>query len=437
MNMDPSPVQDDRLSAYLDGELSSKERVEFELLLDKRQDYRDALHALRVVRDSLRAIPRETIGPDFVARVSRSIRENPEMNSESAPDQILPKRIEIRAVPQRVKRPRKILRLASLALATAAIILIFLRIREDDAGPQLAKRVGEKDPARMAEMPKTAEIPKHSPDDNERKVDRFAGESESIHSDMQVESRTAPAPDGPSNLLRQELILSDKQRDASNHQSVLAAPPSPISDRSIAPMDTLRREESNNDMPPESNLALDAIDAINESGDILESSGALGFDRTPIEIVVQNSVAWEKLQGQIAAASFRSFANSTENSREQQAPTLESISLEVTGDPVEIAKLVADLTAASDSKKKDAPHTFDSDSDRAFSESLIAKISGSTDEYRSLNFAQLESQGIQLRRNRSEAFGAPSESAPKEETANPGKILVILRYEPGSESPNP
>ena len=50
-------INDERLSAYLDGELSEAERAEVEALLSASEPHRTALEELRWVKDSLAALP--------------------------------------------------------------------------------------------------------------------------------------------------------------------------------------------------------------------------------------------------------------------------------------------------------------------------------------------------------------------------------------------
>ncbi len=56
-----SPFDDERISAYLDDELSPPERQAFERLLAERADYQNALEDLLAMRQALRSLPREAL----------------------------------------------------------------------------------------------------------------------------------------------------------------------------------------------------------------------------------------------------------------------------------------------------------------------------------------------------------------------------------------
>jgi anti-sigma factor RsiW len=68
--MDPL-FQDERISAYLDGELPPDERSQFEDELARNGELRQAVEELRTLHDSLQALPRHRLNDDFAQQVLR------------------------------------------------------------------------------------------------------------------------------------------------------------------------------------------------------------------------------------------------------------------------------------------------------------------------------------------------------------------------------
>jgi Putative zinc-finger len=73
-------LDDERISAYLDGELSAGERAEVEELLRTSSSQRQFLAELTSLRESLQSLPRSTLGNEFAPRVTlaaqRAARES-------------------------------------------------------------------------------------------------------------------------------------------------------------------------------------------------------------------------------------------------------------------------------------------------------------------------------------------------------------------------
>lgn len=65
------PTQDERLSAYLDGQLTAEARDQFERELAKSEDKRQLVEDLRALSSLLGAMPREALGEDFQQQVMR------------------------------------------------------------------------------------------------------------------------------------------------------------------------------------------------------------------------------------------------------------------------------------------------------------------------------------------------------------------------------
>ena len=63
-------LHDERISAYLDGELSAGERAEVEELLKTSSSHQQVLAELTSLRESLQSLPHYTLGNDFAPRVT-------------------------------------------------------------------------------------------------------------------------------------------------------------------------------------------------------------------------------------------------------------------------------------------------------------------------------------------------------------------------------
>src|SRR5687768_13053873 len=63
-------LYDERISAYLDGELPAGERAEMEELLKTSSGHQQVLADLTSLRESLQSLPHYTLGNDFAARVT-------------------------------------------------------------------------------------------------------------------------------------------------------------------------------------------------------------------------------------------------------------------------------------------------------------------------------------------------------------------------------
>ncbi len=63
-------LHDERISAYLDGELSPGERAEVEELLKTSSSHQQELAELTMLRESLQSLPSYTLGNDFAGRVT-------------------------------------------------------------------------------------------------------------------------------------------------------------------------------------------------------------------------------------------------------------------------------------------------------------------------------------------------------------------------------
>ncbi|MEM8678619.1 MAG: zf-HC2 domain-containing protein, partial [Planctomycetota bacterium] len=76
------PQTDERLSAYLDDELTEDERADFEALLASRPDYQEAVTQWQRMRESLRQLPAQQLGDTAHQELMRRLRKaNPDAPS--------------------------------------------------------------------------------------------------------------------------------------------------------------------------------------------------------------------------------------------------------------------------------------------------------------------------------------------------------------------
>ncbi len=81
MNQD---LKDERISAFLDGELSAAERKEVEALLHASAPHRQLVSELKLLRQDLQSLPRFSLGEDFAARVLAQTKKAGEQHSAAA-----------------------------------------------------------------------------------------------------------------------------------------------------------------------------------------------------------------------------------------------------------------------------------------------------------------------------------------------------------------
>ncbi len=110
----PHESFDERLSAYLDGQLSPAERDEVEALLRQRPDQVQVLQQLRQLGEGIRTLPQHSLGSQFADRVVATIEQ-----AQSAPAPAL--------------RPRRgwLLAAAGTIAAVAAAIVVMIVVRPD------------------------------------------------------------------------------------------------------------------------------------------------------------------------------------------------------------------------------------------------------------------------------------------------------------------
>jgi len=107
-------IFDERLSAYLDGQLDAGQREEIESLLRQRPELAKVLAQVRELGDGIRQLPRHSLGPDFPARVLAVAQQKA--------DQVV-------AHQAPVPRRRWLMAAIAAVAATAALVLAIIAIR--------------------------------------------------------------------------------------------------------------------------------------------------------------------------------------------------------------------------------------------------------------------------------------------------------------------
>ncbi|HUE73569.1 MAG TPA: zf-HC2 domain-containing protein [Pirellulaceae bacterium] len=108
---------DERLSAYLDGQLPPAERDEVETLLQQRPELAQVLAQVRQLGEGIRQLPRESLGPKFADRVLATVER-----TETVP-----------STPRRSRRHWLVVAAGAIAAIAAAIVaMLALRPGLDD-----------------------------------------------------------------------------------------------------------------------------------------------------------------------------------------------------------------------------------------------------------------------------------------------------------------
>ena len=129
-----SPISDEMLSAYLDGELPTKEVAEVEAALKKSEDLRTLLADLKLVRDEIRQLPRHTLSKDFASKIAaKAVTQS----NNAAREPVTPKPDAISSV---AKKSRSRMRLTTAVAGVAATLLIglFAINMQQNGGPWVA-----------------------------------------------------------------------------------------------------------------------------------------------------------------------------------------------------------------------------------------------------------------------------------------------------------
>lgn len=171
--------REERLSAYLDGELTAAERAEVETLLADDADSRQLLDELRALRRDVQQLPKYELGPDFSQRVLRQAERSMLMDSSHPPDASSQAWDDDR-------RWRWSRRLAwpGIAIAAAILISVFTQFSERNEGERSVAVA----PERSAET--TTQAPREPADRD-------------VTSDDAMEARTRampPSSDAPDNF---------------------------------------------------------------------------------------------------------------------------------------------------------------------------------------------------------------------------------------------
>ncbi len=219
-----NPASDDRLSAYLDGELTAAESIEIEYLLKSRSDYREALHALRSLRESLRSLPRDSVTVGFAARVVDAVASDKyaidpsrSATAHRAPQDI---RLPTRSPRFQTWLTRSVVGAAILAIA-ATLVLIVWNPRPPES-PQIAQRASAKSTDKKNESfraePEAGEMAKASvarkdiePQPNPAPADIQRGAADAAPDNFAMKAAEAGSPQDASDASTNEPFVTDNE----------------------------------------------------------------------------------------------------------------------------------------------------------------------------------------------------------------------------------
>lgn len=137
--MDPL-FQDERISAYLDGELPPAERSQFEDELARNAELRQVVEELRALHDSLQALPRRRLEEDFAQHVLRKAERA--MLSESQAIANDGDAVVVHGASAESRRSRRPWIWAAVAIAVAVALMVFnppakqpMQVAQRDSAP--------------------------------------------------------------------------------------------------------------------------------------------------------------------------------------------------------------------------------------------------------------------------------------------------------------
>jgi hypothetical protein len=118
-------LHDERISAYLDGELSPGERAEMDELLQSSSSHRQLLADLTALREGLQALPHYTLGDEFASRVTSAAQlAAGEREALAEPPPRKPNHTAVAHAAELAARPRPPSRFRKWLLASASGIAV-------------------------------------------------------------------------------------------------------------------------------------------------------------------------------------------------------------------------------------------------------------------------------------------------------------------------
>ena len=202
---DLQPFDDERVSAYLDGELTGSELAEFEAMLQQRSDYAQAVEQLRTMRQGIQGLPQQRLPADFADRVLR--RAEREMLVGTASEPSLTR-------PPAWSRQRWI---AIGATVLAASLLVMFVARQTRAPRQTAER-------ERASSEITAAAPVESPP--------AAVADTPVAADAKWEAEAQPMRAAARDLMTDELTEAAPEPAAAPQRELRSSAPQRVVDRS-------------------------------------------------------------------------------------------------------------------------------------------------------------------------------------------------------------
>src|SRR5258707_1391850 len=134
-------LHDERLSAYLDGELTPAERAEVEELLRTSSPHQQLVSELVSLRGSLKSLPHYMLGNEFAPRVVSAARLAAQERDAAAGS--IPQEVNHTAVVLPLSRRSWLVASAGALAATAAAIAIIVFFSGPDGEVAKVKATGE------------------------------------------------------------------------------------------------------------------------------------------------------------------------------------------------------------------------------------------------------------------------------------------------------
>src|SRR5262249_51901410 len=144
------------ISAYLDGEVTAEERSRVEQLLATSAEARQLVEELRALRESLKALPKHSLGAGFAQQVMARAQQESQGGQPAASEVSNASVAEAKELPQRAQfaRPfggRRGMTWSLIAAAAAVIIVVASRNQPNQKNQNVADRQNDR---MVAQAPK-------------------------------------------------------------------------------------------------------------------------------------------------------------------------------------------------------------------------------------------------------------------------------------------
>lgn len=337
MNEHLHPAQDDRLSAYLDGELSLEERKAVEKLLEERQDYQAMFRSMQAARAALRKLPIQPVRHQWSQRMERALVDGVSDSETDGDPPILPRPIVIKGPRSRWPRWHWI----GISLGTALLLLLWVKSSTQEPNRTLAKN----DSLSKSKDEVLGPVPEMLDEDSSPvresvdalKTDRLeipSGQSSPLKKESLRFIPGSPAPaNGPSesrgriNAIANSSPASPEVGGAPSPQSFGRAEPLMDSEEAKDAAETARIETPQRPQNPT----------------LLQDFKQLALS-SRLEITIRDRETWERMLALVQhfpEADGIVEAGDQYHTTQDEIPT--DLSVEVTGDPEALKKWIADI----------------------------------------------------------------------------------------------